>query len=50
LRRAPLRRWVVDVPESGYDDAGKVVMLGLPSGIGISVDLDTKACRELMLE
>jgi hypothetical protein len=44
------RVWVVGGPESGVDKDGKPVLLGLPSGLMVSVDLDAKSCRQLMLE
>ena len=44
------RKWVVGGPESGIDKDGKPVMLGLPSGLMVSVDLDAKTCRQMMLE
>ena len=44
------RVWVVDVPETGFDDAGKPVMTGRPSGLGVIVDLDRKSCRQMALE
>lgn len=44
------RKWVVGGPESGVDKDGKPVVLGLPSGLMVSVDLDAKTCRQMMLE
>jgi hypothetical protein len=44
------RQWVVDFPETGHDKDGKVVVLGLPQGMMIDVDLDAKTCRQMMLE
>ena len=44
------RRWVVGGPESGIDKDGKPVLLGLPSGLMVSIDLDAKTCRQVMLE
>jgi hypothetical protein len=44
------RQWVVGGPESGIDKDGKSVLLGLPSGLMVTVDLDAKTCRQLMLE
>lgn|SRR5678815_5331679 len=44
------RQWAVGGPESGVDKDGKSVLLGLPSGLMVSVDLDAKTCRQLMLE
>jgi hypothetical protein len=44
------RKWAVGGPESGVDKDGKAVVLGLPSGLMVSVDLDTKTCRQMMLE
>jgi hypothetical protein len=44
------RTWMVDVPESGVDANGKVVMLGLPSGVCLEVDLDGKTYRVVPLE
>ena len=44
------RKWVVGGPESGVDKDGKPVLLGLPSGLMVDVDLDAKTCRQMMLE
>lgn len=44
------RVWAVEVPETGFDDAGKPVVTGLPRGLGVVVDLDRKSCRQMMLE
>ena len=44
------RKWVVGGPESGVGKDGKPVMLGLPSGLEVMVDLDAKTCRQMMLE
>ena len=44
------RVWVVDVPESGVDAAGHAIVLGLPEGIGVEVDLDAKTSRMMNLE
>jgi len=44
------RKWAVGGPESGVDKDGKPVLLGLPSGLMVSVDLDAKTCRQMMLE
>jgi hypothetical protein len=44
------RKWAVGGPESGLDKDGKPVVLGLPSGLMVSVDLDAKTCRQMMLE
>jgi hypothetical protein len=44
------RKWVVGGPKSGVDKNGQPVLLGLPSGLMVSVDLDAKTCRQMMLE
>ena len=44
------REWIVGGPESGVDKDGKPVVLGLPSGLMVDVDLDAKTCRQMMLE
>jgi len=44
------RAWVVDFPETGHDKDGNVVVLGLPQGMMLEVDLDAKTCRQMMLE
>lgn len=44
------RKWVVGGPESGIGKDGKPVVLGLPMGLMIDVDLDAKTCRQMMLE
>ena len=44
------RQWVVSFPETGHDKDGNVVMLGLPQGMMLDVDLDAKSCRQMMLE
>lgn len=44
------RQWAVGGPESGRGADGGVVVLGLPSGLMIDVDLDAKTCRQMMLE
>jgi hypothetical protein len=44
------RQWVVGGPESGVAKDGGPVLLGLPSGMMVSVDLDAKTCRQMMLE
>jgi len=44
------RTWFVYVPESGHDDAGHVVALGVPLGIAITVDLDAKTCHQMIQE
>ncbi len=44
------RVWVVDFPETGTDKDGTTVVLGLPQGMMLEVDLDAKTCRQMMLE
>jgi len=44
------RKWVVGGPESGIGKDGKPVVLGLPSGLLVDIDLDAKTCHQLMLE
>lgn len=44
------RKWAVGGPESGVDKDGEPVVLALPSGLMVSVDLDAKTCRQMMLE
>ncbi len=44
------RKWVVGGPESGIGKDGQPVVLGLPSGLMVDVDLDAKTCRQMMLE
>jgi hypothetical protein len=44
------RQWAVGGPESGIDKDGKPVLLGLPSGLMVSIDLDAKTCRQMILE
>jgi hypothetical protein len=44
------RDWAVDFPETGTDANGNAVVLGLPQGMMVEVDLDAKTCRQMMLE
>lgn len=44
------RVWLVDFPETGFDKDGNVVVLGVPQGMMLEVDLDAKTCTQMMLE